>query len=150
MVEQVWKKEVGSLEFKDALVIGEREENGGTMLQSWYEKKNRVAEQRNKLGRQILGYWNFEVRAVSYNGISKSSFSSWPASSLLQFTRYFWKCDTTRVQKPNSNKLKVATFCGLFSSDTRETPLVRVSHVRMCDFFYVLVMAGTVFYFLFF
>jgi len=52
----VWKKEVGSLEFKDALVIGEREENGGTMLQSWYEKKNRVAEQRNKLGRQILGY----------------------------------------------------------------------------------------------
>jgi len=34
----VWKKEVGSLEFKDALVIGEREENGGTMVQSWYEK----------------------------------------------------------------------------------------------------------------
>lgn len=49
---KVWKKEVGSLEFKDALVIGER---GGTMVQSWYEK-SRVAEQRNKLGRQILGY----------------------------------------------------------------------------------------------
>lgn len=43
--------------------------------------------------------------------------------------------NTTRVQKPNSNKMKLATFCGLFSSDTRETPLVRVSHVRMCDFF---------------
>jgi len=72
------------------------------------------------------------------------------ASHLDQHLRFFSLHVTfesiTRVQKPNSNKLKLATFCGLFSSDTRETPLVRVSHVRMCDF-HVLFMAGIFFLF---
>lgn len=31
------------LEFKDALVIGEREENGGTLLQNLEEEKSRVS-----------------------------------------------------------------------------------------------------------
>ena len=40
LVVQAWKKELCSLEFKDALVIGEREENGGgTLLQSLEEEK---------------------------------------------------------------------------------------------------------------
>lgn len=57
LVVQVWKKEVESLEFNDSLVIGERVEDGGTLLQSLEEEKD-----------QSRRYWNFEVWAVSYNG----------------------------------------------------------------------------------
>lgn len=43
LVVQVWKKEVGSLEFKDVLGTGEREENGGsgTMFQNLEGKKKK-------------------------------------------------------------------------------------------------------------
>lgn len=45
----MWKKEVGNLEFYIALVISEREEDGGTLLESLEEKQSHREQISNGL-----------------------------------------------------------------------------------------------------
>ncbi|WVZ10402.1 hypothetical protein V8G54_014932 [Vigna mungo] len=100
----------------------------------------------SKCGRKKWGVWNSKMRWLSVKekrmvgqcfraGMKETESQSKEINWHLRFfslhVTFESVMNTTRVQKPNSNKMKLATFCGLFTSDTRETPLGRVSHVRL-------------------